>query len=359
MSELIVIMKPKLVIVNSAQFGYHIDTYYYCKYLKSQYAITYICWDHGRSKIDMPGVLVHYVGRGGGLSRVVRFLSEFYKITRSPDTIIFIKYFKIITTVMRLLRSKNPLVLDIRSGSVTPIGIKRFFEDVLLMAESKFFTNITVISKSLAKRLALKEKAQILSLGADTLSKSDKRFNELHLLYVGTLYNRKIEKAVKGFSQFYRSHKDKCNIKFTIIGSGSGNELDQIKELSQELGVADVVNVVGRIPHDQLKPYFDTHNIGVSYVPLTPYYDVQPVTKTFEYLLSGMPVLATATSENKLVINQANGVLTDDTPDGVSKGLSKIYDRRMSYDSDMIRQGSMKYCWGNIVSSLARYFQTL
>lgn len=40
------------------------------------------------------------------------------------------------------------------------------------------------------------------------------------------------------------------------------------------------------------------------YVPITDYYEYQPPTKTFEYVLSGLLCLATATSSNKEVITE-------------------------------------------------------
>jgi len=43
-----------------------------------------------------------------------------------------------------------------------------------------------------------------------------------------------------------------------------------------------------------------------------PYYDCQPATKTFEYILSGMVCIATSTYENKKLINNINGVLCND-----------------------------------------------
>lgn len=64
-----------LVIISQSQFGYHTDTYYYCKYLKEEYTITYLCWDHSLPKIEMDGVRVVYVNReGNALVRTLRFL---------------------------------------------------------------------------------------------------------------------------------------------------------------------------------------------------------------------------------------------------------------------------------------------
>jgi glycosyltransferase involved in cell wall biosynthesis len=82
---------------------------------------------------------------------------------------------------------------------------------------------------------------------------------------------------------------------------------------------------------------------------MTDYYDVQPVTKTFEYLLSGMPVIATNTSENRKVINQGNGVLIGDTAEDFYTGLKTILKNRLFFDSVKIRNNSMEYTWYNIV----------
>lgn len=93
-------------------------------------------------------------------------------------------------------------------------------------------------------------------------------------------------------------------------------------------------------------------NVGVSYIPQTAYYDHQPPTKTFEYLLAGMPVLATSTTENKKVINETNGILIQDNPDSFSKGLAILSDRLPSFDSLKIRKNSLAYSWQFIINEI-------
>ena len=85
----------KLIIINPAQFGYHIDAYYYCKYLKDEFKIVYICWDHGRPLIVLNGVQVVYVSRlGNMINRTLHFLSTALNLIRDRNAIVFIKYFK-------------------------------------------------------------------------------------------------------------------------------------------------------------------------------------------------------------------------------------------------------------------------
>jgi len=86
-----------------------------------------------------------------------------------------------------------------------------------------------------------------------------------------------------------------------------------------------------------------------------PCFDSQPVTKTFDYLLAGMPVIATATSENKIVINENNGVLIDDTIEGFASGVEEVIIKKDRYKSQTIRETSQIYHWQLIVSNLEKY----
>ena len=67
--------------------------------------------------------------------------------------------------------------------------------------------------------------------------------------------------------------------------------------------LSDIVSCIGRVPHHDLKKYFDEANVGVSFVPLLAHYQYQPPTKTFEYLMSGLYCIATSTIANKEIIS--------------------------------------------------------
>jgi glycosyltransferase involved in cell wall biosynthesis len=309
----------------------------------------------------MLGVEVHCVPwQGNKLFRSFRFMREALKLfDRDPD-IVFIKYFKVISTALRLCGPSYNYVLDIRTGAIKENRFKRIMYDLRLRLESKLFRNITVISESLAHKLNLSHKAHILPLGADVISGVDKNFKELRLLYVGTFSNRNMEITLQGFKKFYDEFGSKVDISYTIIGSGPNNEEQKLQEMVDEYGLTDIITIKGRIPHNQLKPFFDTHNIGITYVPLTEYYDVQPVTKTFEYLLSGMAVIGTHTSENAKVINSGNGILIGDSEHDFYNGLIKLYHTKNNFSSKKIRNASLTYTWKNIVqSNLLSYLESI
>ena len=130
--------------------------------------------------------------------------------------------------------------------------------------------------------------------------------------------------------------------------------------MAAKYGLKESVNIPGAISHPQLKPWLDAANVGVSYVPLTDYYDCQPVTKTFEYLLSGMPVIATNTLENRKVIKPENGVLVGGTAEKFYSGLKVVFEKRRLFDSAKIRKEAMGYTWKNIVSkNLESYLKSI
>lgn len=352
----------KLLILNQSQFGQHVDTYMYCKYLIPKYKITYLCWDYGKSKQEMAGVEIVYVSREGNvIQRNLRYLhSAVTFLKHNHFDICFIKYFRG-CFVLRLFFPKHCFIFDVRTGSVNKKYIYRLAYDILLRLESMFFRNVSIISQSLAKKLRLDNKAYILPLGSVHISSTIKSFEDIRLLYVGTLLNRQIEKTILGVKYFIKNHKDESikNFSYTIIGDGPNGEVLQLRELVNKLGLHHCIKIVGRVPYEELTPYFDNHNIGISFVPLTSYFDVQPVTKTFDYLLSGMPVLGTATSENKEVIKKENGVLTKDTIDSFTEGLCRIIKKRNEYSSVSIVKKSQKYHRKIIVRNFEIYLRSI
>ncbi len=343
-------MRKKLLIVTMTQFGYHVDAYYYCKFLADQYDIHYICWDYGRPRIALEGVRVLYRTRNGSkLRRYLRWLGGAIVESAKGYQHVFIKYFPGCSAI-RLARRGRPTICDIRSGAVSTRARKRRLYDCLLRCESRAFHNVTIISESLRDRLRLPvANAHILPLGAEPLATGPKLFERIDLLYVGSLQGRRIDDTIQGLRIFLNDHPAQQSCRYTIVGSGPNDEEQSLRRLVCELGLQEVVQVVGAVPHDRLGSYFQVHNIGVSYIPVTEYFDCQPPTKTFEYLLSGMAVIGTATSENGRVISSKNGVLIPDTPTGFAAGLWELWRKRQLFSSSAIQAGAQAHRWRSIV----------
>lgn len=353
----------KLLIVTKEQYGYHIDSYKYAYYLKNEYEVTYICLDQGSKKIETKNVKTIYVSKEGNkVKRYLRFLKTINNAIKHEDfNIIFIVYF-LGCAVFQILYPNKIFNLDIRTASVEKNNLVNFISDLFLKIEIKYFNNISIIGENLRILLNIK-KAHVIPLGGECFTDSPPTGEGFHLLYVGTLSNRNLIDFVKGFHLFFMDLENGANktaISFELVGNGYSNELAEIKEYIQKNNLGNVINTPGYIPNDQLNSIYNKCNFGISYIPLTDYYQNQPSTKTFEYLLSGFPVIATKTRENSKIVNDSNGVLIEDNPESVRIGLHTLLGKSMSFDSESIKKDLEPSLWKNItLKNLKPYLENL
>lgn len=352
-------LKPSLLFIYPNQFGYHTDSYKYCEYLRDSFNITYFCFDQGFEKIVIPTVSVILLPyTGGKIRRLLSFYWSLIKLTHTENfEISFTIQFKYCFLIGLFAKSKIK-ILDYRSGDLRPNPLLRKLNNLLIRFDACFFDYISVISDGLRDILHLsKKETHVLPLGADTFSTQEHSFERMDLLYVGSLGLRNIEQTIEGLALFLLSHKEFSNqVTYTIIGFGNKDEENKIKSTVSRHGLEQHVRFLGRKKYTDIPPYYDSCNLGVSYVPITPYYEYQPVTKLYEYLLSGMPSIATNTFENRLVISKSNGILINDTAEDFNKGLLSFYNRRNSFNSSEIRKSVTDHTWRNIVQSNLKPF---
>jgi glycosyltransferase involved in cell wall biosynthesis len=213
----------KLLIVSAAQFGYLTDTFKYCEHLSGKYAITYVCWDYLKPKVNVRNVNVIYVSRNGNLlRRNLRLLKAIVLESKNNYSFIFFTYIRGIS-LFRLFHTTNNVNLDIRTASVDFNPFRRIIYNFFLKFESKFFKNVSVISEGVAKELGLK-KYKLLPLGGDCFKTSYIQSNKIVFIYVGTLTGRNIDTLIEAFHQFSAHLGDDENCTLKIIGDGDNNE---------------------------------------------------------------------------------------------------------------------------------------
>lgn len=352
MEKILIEMKQKLLIINKDSFGYHVDTYKYCQYLRDRYDITYICIEPSKERIEsFENVRVIYttnklprVLRGAYYTIYCILFSLFYKGK------IFVKYFETACLIKRVLFWKK-MILDIRTLNISPNENIRKNYDTKLIKTCKYYNHVSIISKGLRDKMKIdSSKTSILPLGADIISNTNKIFDQINLLYVGTLSGRKIEDTIEGFKLFTKKNPDN-NFTFDIVGNGYNNELENLTQLVRDYQLSNRIKLHGFIPNNKLKPFFDKCNIGVSYVPMTEFYNHQPPTKTYEYILSGLFTIGTSTHCNKEIINSNNGILIEDNPESFSQALEYIYLIR-DLNSEKIRETLLEHTWEKIVNNI-------
>lgn len=241
------------------------------------------------------------------------------------------------------------MILDIRTLSINKNVNLREIEDINLKNTLVYFDYVTIISDGLRQKLNIsKSNSFILPLGSDIISETNKTFEKLRLLYVGTLNGRNVHQTIEGLQLFLKNHKN-TEVSYDIIGDG--NELLQLISLVESKKLENIIKIHGRIPHFELKPFFDKCNVGISYVPMTDFYNFQPPTKTFEYILSGMPCIATKTYENVKFISEKNGVLCHDNPESFCESLEYLLSQKKIYKSSVIRETLIDHTWKKIVDN--------
>jgi len=346
----------KLLIINRAQFGYHIDSYKYCQYLKNKFDITYICFNNKNKKVREDGVNVVYIKNTGSfLNRGLRFIRFCrHYIKKENYDIVFIVHF-IMAFLVKIRLNQSKFILDIRTASVNNKLKVRLIEDLALRVNVLFFRRITIISKCLMLKLGISnKKCHILPLGSDPISINNKTFKDINLLYVGTLNGRSIDKTVKGLAKFI----DECDkarlglrITYDIIGFGEKDEERQLANTISELNLESYIMFHGRIMHSELEPFFQKTNIGVSFVPIENHYQCQPPTKTYEYINSGLFCIATKTVANSNLISKNNGILCNDSEESFYEALMILNKIKSRIHSERVRATLNDCSWKDIVTN--------
>jgi len=343
----------ELIIVYPNQFGYHTDTYKYCEYLCKYYKISYFCFDQGYEKITMEGVTIYYFPYQ--INKAKRLFNYFKSIIsysyKYKPAILFVVQFKF-SFLLGLVAKAGTKILDFRTGDLTINSSKRKLINISYWFDSLFFKNITVISEGLKRQLYLPKKAFILPLGADSFTTTKHDFTTMKLLYVGTLDNRNIHQTIEGIALFLKKNpSQEQSLSYTIIGFGRISTIQTIESLINKHHLRNNIKFLGKMKYTELGPYFESNNIGISYVPITPYYQFQPATKTFEYAMSGLFVIATKTYENNKVINKNNGILCDDTPESFCNALIEISKNLSNIKEQDVRESLHNYSWKKIVEN--------
>ncbi len=129
----------------------------------------------------------------------------------------------------------------------------------------------------------------------------------------------------------------------------------RLLETSNKLNLEKSVEFIGRVKFVELKKYLQLSNIGVAFVPLNRYYQFQPLTKLFEYLLAGIPCLASNTYENRGIITSTNGlILENNSKEEFCKALLKLAESIDNLNSEIIRNSVKTYTWEHISHSILK-----
>lgn len=342
----------KILIITHNQFGYQTDYYNYSKYLSYFFKVDYYCFDQSKPRIIAPEIEVNYkVYNVNNLLKLIYFNRDIKNYLKKHNyDLVLLKYFPGCSILSKKITT--PLVVDVRTGSVSSNFLNNYLQNIVLKLELNRIKYVTIISENLANFLKISNDYHILPLGGnliETKNNFNKIKDEFNLIYIGTLKNRNIHFTVDGISEFLNKNHG-INLKYYIIGDGNNNDIEILTNKIKYNKLDNVVYYLGYIENDKLTEYLSKADIGISYIPLKKHYQNQPPTKTYEYLLSGIPVIATKTKENTKIINANNGILIQDNAHSFLNGLEKIIKNFNNFDKVRIQESVIVHTWKNIVN---------
>lgn len=96
------------------------------------------------------------------------------------------------------------------------------------------------------------------------------------------------------------------NANLAIVGDGDDRK--NLENLTKKVGLSKNIKFIGKVPYEEVPKYLMQSEIGVVPLPPTLYYKLSSPLKLFEYMGSGLPVIATEeVLEHKKALTESKG----------------------------------------------------
>lgn len=255
---------------------------------------------------------------------------------------------------------KNKYILDIRSGGIKG-PFSSYMARIIINIESKFFDTITVLDEGLARTLFGEKDIHTTYLGVNTDLFSPGRDEHMRkklgikphhitFIYTGSIHPaRNLKVLICAFSKVNKTYE---NTKLLIVGEGE--DFKSLKKAASAHNLQDHIIFTGYVDYNEVPHMINASDIAISYVPITPAYDFQPLLKTVEYIACGIPTIATDTEGNRRFIKDGyNGILIKDDCDSLYNAMVMlIEDKRVRETLRKNSPGSVVgYDWKTIVET--------
>lgn len=132
-----------------------------------------------------------------------------------------------------------------------------------------------------------------------------------HFSYIGILDHRKIKESIEILKSLIEQDDE---ITYSIAGNAFDKSLIPKNEKN--------ISYHGVIPHNQINNFLKNTSFGICLYDKLPRYEKAVSTKTYEYIASGIPVIASWTPGNQFIEDSGLGILID--PDNINESISTI-----------------------------------
>jgi len=168
-----------------------------------------------------------------------------------------------------------------------------------------------------------------VGIDVDEYSPSTKKSEAITVLFVGRITrNRNIERIIKA-AEIIKKKKLKQKIRFVIVGgevktssTSKGGYVDELKQLSKESGVLDIVEFTGPKYGAELRDHYRTSDIFV-YTSTSENFGL-PI---LEAAAAGLPIICTNVGiAPEIITDRKNGFLVNGNPEEISLRIKELSD---------------------------------
>ncbi|MDT3434238.1 glycosyltransferase [Haloarcula sp. 1CSR25-25] len=247
-----------------------------------------------------------------------------------------------------------PVVADIR-GTAVSNWVFELVSRIGLKLQRRLVDEVITVSEPVARHIFGPDPGvSIVPLGVDlakfdptTVTPVEQDSDSVTAVYVGHLHpSRELETLIEAVAT---AKKETPQLDCLIIGDGDAR-LD-LEQYAADCGVADHIEFVGSVPHEEIPRWLVAADIGLAYVADKPQYRHQPPIKTVEYLAAGLPVVATNTEGNEQFVDETVGILTDGSALAYGDGLGELSRKYSQFSAADLRKRVERYDYGYTVEN--------
>ncbi|MGV7210614.1 glycosyltransferase family 4 protein [Oxalobacteraceae bacterium A2-2] len=179
----------------------------------------------------------------------------------------------------------------------------------------------------------------------------------VQLLYIGSVHPERGRDVMLEAMVAVRQAGASAHL--TIVGA-STEQLAYCRRRVIELGVADYVTVYGRVPGHEVPQYCARADVGLCLWDDLPWYRFNPPTKLFEYLVAGLPVLASNIRTHTAYISHGdNGWIFDYDAASLAKAIVDLCqdDAGLAAMQKRARASSKIYLWPQLEPAFLQHVQ--
>lgn len=265
---------------------------------------TYLVVADGKQNEIFRGVQIVDVGvKGNFLNRITRITYKIYEKAKELDADIYQIHDPELLLVADALyhRGKN-VIYDVHEDYRTSIGQKQYLNKFF----KKFFTSIYVhFERRAASRftilLAEKYYKEFLPdghtiLNYPILEKTDLEKNKKHISAVGDdiklIYTGNVTKVRGALTQSALVDKVK-GISITFVGYCPETLAEEMRKQVKRKDALVIVGIGEYVTQDKIREMYRSEDwlAGIAIFPKTKHYEKKELTKFFEYMLNGLPII--------------------------------------------------------------------